>query len=308
MSKIKIGMAGWSDRSSLYPIGVRAQSSEAKLQAYSTAFQMVEHDGSYYAIPSRATTARWTRCTPEGFVFNVKAFRLFTWHSTEPRSLPREMRRKLPSRRASHDRLHYGEVPEPLRAALWEEFEEALEPLHAAGKLGVVVFQFPAYFRPTRATLRHLQECRERLPRYRVGVELRNEKWFRLATLEKLMGFLSRNDLLYIGVDGPQGLESSVPPVVDTTGGTVVVRFHGRNAEGWEMKGPEAKAERCNYWYSAKELDGWVRQVRNLAHQVEEVHLVMNTNQGLENAMLMADLLGEGIRQAPTLFHYSMAS
>ena len=104
---------------------------------------------------------------------------------------------------------------------------------------------------------------------------------------------------MYIAVDGPQGLKSSIPPVVDAGLGTCVVRFHGRNKDAWESN---VKAERCSYWYSEREMEEWIEKIREIEPYVDRIHLIMNTNQGIENARLMGCLLGEGLKQRATLF------
>lgn len=251
---------------------------------------MVEVDGSFYAIPAQSTTAAWVRHTPNDFKFNIKAYRLFTGHQTDAKTLPGNVRKELPPNLADRRELYYRDMPAKLRELLWEEFEKALEPLHAADKLGVVVFQFPQWFKPQSATLKHLQECGTRLPRFCTGVEFRNRRWFDEDNVSKTLGFLNRNGLVHVAVDGPQGLESSIPPVVDAGLKVCIVRFHGRNRDGWESS---VKAERCNYWYSEDEMLGWVEKIRRIELQADQVYLVMNTNQGAENARLMGRLLGE---------------
>jgi uncharacterized protein YecE (DUF72 family) len=297
MSKIRIGTASWNDRTDLYPSWCR--SPEEKLRFYSCEFPMVEVDGSFYAIPAQSTTAAWVKYTPDDFKFNVKAFRLFTCHQTDARFLPANARKELPSNLADGQELYYRDMPAKLRDLLWEEFEKALEPLHTAGKLGVVVFQFPPWFKPQSASLKHLQECRRRLPRFCTGVEFRNRRWFDGDNWYKTLGFLNHNGLIHIAVDGPQGLESSIPPEIGPGTNTCVVRFHGRNKDGWESN---AKDERCNYLYSEDEMLGWAEKIRRIELQADQVHLVMNTNQGVENARLMGRLLGEGIMQKASLF------
>ena len=56
---------------------------------------MVEVDSSYYAMPVPATAQLWAERTPAHFVFNVKAFRLFTGHQTQPRVLPKDIQQVL---------------------------------------------------------------------------------------------------------------------------------------------------------------------------------------------------------------------
>jgi len=90
--------------------------------------------------------------------------------------------------------------------------------------------------------------------------------------------------------------------VAEVTGGTAIVRFHGRNKETWgEKKGLSAFSERFNYYYSREEMDEWVPRVRGMQEQAGEIHPVVNTNyldQGIVNSRLLADLLGEGLRSS----------
>ena len=41
-----------------------------------------------------------------------------------------------------HDNVYYCDLPEEIQKDLWGRFFSALQPLHAAGKLGAVHFQF----------------------------------------------------------------------------------------------------------------------------------------------------------------------
>ena len=57
---------------------------------------MVEVDWSYYARPSASNSQLWAERTPDAFVFNIKAFRLFTGHQTSPMVLPKDIQDALP--------------------------------------------------------------------------------------------------------------------------------------------------------------------------------------------------------------------
>src|SRR5689334_11102335 len=80
---ILVGTASWTDKSLIdsgkfYPPSV--QDAESRLRYYASQFPIVEVDSSYYAIPLPTTAHFWAERTPRHFVFNVKAFRLFTGH------------------------------------------------------------------------------------------------------------------------------------------------------------------------------------------------------------------------------------
>jgi uncharacterized protein YecE (DUF72 family) len=81
-----------------------------------------------------------------------------------------------------------------------------------------------------------------------------------------------------------------------------IVRFHGRNAETWYLKGAESSRERFKYLYTTEELCEWVPKITEMANQVHEVHVLMNNNYvaqdvgpyAIKNAQEMQQLLGEG--------------
>jgi uncharacterized protein YecE (DUF72 family) len=166
-------------------------------------------------------------------------------------------------------------------------------PLHEAGKLGVVVFQFPKWVFPNKRTRTYFEELRERLGPFRAAVEFRNDIWMSAEERENTAALLGDLDFTYICVDEPQGFRSSVPPVAMATSDIGFVRFHGRNTEMWEKR-TKTSAERFDYRYSRDELAEWVPKIRALAEETRDTHLVMNTNnddQGPANADLLADLL-----------------
>ena len=98
---ILVGTASWADKSlvdsgKFYPPDVT--SPEERLRYYASQFPMVEVDSSYYAMPLPATTQQWAERTPDHFVFNVKAFRLFTGHQAQPRSYRKTCRKRSAGR------------------------------------------------------------------------------------------------------------------------------------------------------------------------------------------------------------------
>ena len=86
-----------------------------------------------------------------------------------------------------------------------------------------------------------------------------------------------------------------MPPLADVTGPYGLVRFHGRNRSTWEKKGLKSSSERFDYYYSREEIEEWVPKIDVMRRGVEELHLVVNTNnwdQGVVNARLLGDVLG----------------
>ena len=298
LGKTLVGTASWTNRSliqagTFYPRGVG--SAEARLRYYASQFPLVEVDSSYYALPTRENAHRWVDRTPDGFTFNVKAFGLFTTHPVEVSRLPRDLRETLPARLLEKKSLHLKDVSAEFAAETWRRFEDALQPLEDAGKLGVAVFQFPRWFVPGRRAEAHILRCRDNLPQFSIGIEFRNSRWSRQEQIDRTMGFLRESGLAFICVDEPQGVSSSVPPVAEATADVALVRFHGRNRATWEKRGIAA-SDRFDYYYSRDELGEWLGPIRRLQERVSSVHLVMNTNnrdQGPVNARLLMDLLAD---------------
>ena len=53
---------------------------------------------------------------------------------------------------------------EPVVEEVWQRFRDALMPLHSAGKLGAVLFQFPQWFPISRRNKAYIEECAARRP------------------------------------------------------------------------------------------------------------------------------------------------
>jgi uncharacterized protein YecE (DUF72 family) len=294
--QILVGTASWTDRSLIesgrfYPPD--ATTAERRLQHYASVFPLVEVDSTYYGMPSQRNAALWVERTPDDFTFDVKAFSLFTQHPTRLGALPKEIREQLPAEALAKRSLYERDVPLDLRDELWRRFDEALLPLDSAGKLGVVLFQYPPWFLPSKESFAHLDELQEHLPQYAAAVEFRNPLWLDEAHVERTLAFLSERGLAYVCVDEPQGTPASVPPVVASTARIAEVRFHGRNAAAWARRGVEV-AEKYDWLYSENELREWVPRIRRLAEESETVHVLMNNcreDKAVVNARQIARLL-----------------
>src|SRR3972149_9293860 len=132
-----------------------------------------------------------------------------------------------------------------------------LQPDASAGKLGVVVLQFPPWFLPGPDSSEYLEEAHARLPQYRIAVEFRNGRWLSERNAERTLRFLADQRLSFVCVDEPQGFPNSVPPVAEATTDTALVRFHGRNEATWAKRGI-SPAERFDWLYSEDELREWL--------------------------------------------------
>jgi uncharacterized protein YecE (DUF72 family) len=156
--------------------------------------------------------------------------------------------------------------------------------------------QYPEWFTPKHANREELRARHERLPGYRICVEFRNRAWLEDADRDRTLKLLADQGLALVCVDMPQGFRSSMPPLAEaTTPELAVVRFHGRDPEAWQHKGPTA-TPRFRYLYERKELREWVPRITRLAERARDVHVLLNNcyeDHAVVNARQLTDLLAE---------------
>jgi uncharacterized protein YecE (DUF72 family) len=299
--RILIGTCSWTDQtlvkeSDFYPR--RSMKAEERLRYYASIFPTVEADASYYYPPTEEMAGLWVNRTPAGFTMHIKAYSLFTNHPTRPDSLWPEVANQVPIEHREKRSVYLSHLPEAAVDESWELFRCALMPLHSAGKLGVVLFQFPPWFRPNTENRAYLKTLQGRLPDYDLAVEFRHGSWMSEEERGRSLGLLEGEGLTYVCVDEPQGFDSSVPPVVAATADIAVVRFHGRNVETWEEKWISA-AERFAYRYTDEELAEWVPGLTELAGCTRETHALMNNcyrDYAVDNGRQLAALLDQGLQ------------
>ena len=171
---VHVGCQGWNyedwvsggGRSVFYPRGTRAAD---MLGVYSRAFETVEVDSTFYAIPSAQAVEGWAKRTPEGFTFSLK--------------LPQEI---------THQRaLGSGSI------ILLEEFCARARQLGA--RLGVVLIQLPPQFELTAENARALRDFLPALPRdMRFSIEFRHPDWMR----QRVADLLSKHNVAVALVEG----------------------------------------------------------------------------------------------------------
>jgi len=294
-ARILIGTCSWTDPTLIacgrfYPPGVN--SADDRLRFYAQQFPIVEVDSTYYAPPSERNSALWAARTPEGFVFNVKAYALLTGHPARIERLPAWLREALPAQALSKKNAYRKDFGEYAVERLWELHRRALAPLADAGKLGAVLFQFPPWFVSSEANAAYVRELPQRLPGWTLAVEFRGGGWM-AQQADDTLRLLEEAGLAYVSVDEPQAFRSSTPATVAATAPLAIVRLHGRNASTWDAK-TKVASDRFNYLYADDELREWVPRVRELARQTQAVHVLFNNNyedQGMRNARRMAQLL-----------------
>jgi uncharacterized protein YecE (DUF72 family) len=293
MGEIKLGTASWTDRTLLesgwYP--PEADNPARRLRFYARQFPLVEVDATYYALPAEQTATAWAERTPDGFLFNVKAFSLFTQHPTRISAFPADLRGEV--ERGQEDgkqTVYLRQVSPEVAAEAWDRFLAALEPLRQAGKLGAILLQFPQWFPISRASKEYILSCARRAAPRQVCIEFRNRTWMTPDNQQETLRFLADNELPYVGVDMPQGYPTSIPPVLAATADLAVVRMHG-HSDKWTSKDIH---ERFGYRYSENELREWAPRISELADSAASTHVLFNncySDYAQVNARQLADLL-----------------
>jgi len=138
-------------RGRLYPEGL---GTKRWLERYSSVFNTVEVNSTFYRLASRDAVADWVSRTPPKFLFAVKASRYLT-HYKRLTDLDQGIRR----------------------------FYERIEPLVESGKLGPVLWQLPENFHRDDE---RLAAALAALPTGRHCFEFRHPSWFEDGVYELL--------------------------------------------------------------------------------------------------------------------------
>ena len=290
--RILVGTASWTDpefiKAGWYPPSVK-NDSDGRLRYYAERFPMVEVNATFYALPTRETTAAWAERTPAGFRFHVKAHQVISGHPCEPGRLPAPLR-SLPFQADGKGRIR--KPSRELRDAAIDTLLEACGPLD--DKLGAILLQLPPFVVAGEPQRDEIARIVERMRPTRVAVEFRHRSWAQPAERQVTAAMLRELDAAWVCVDTPdRDVASIMPRIVEVTSPRLAyVRMHGRNAEMW-TKG-RTVAERFDYDYTDGELEEWVAPVLDMAEMAQEVAVVMNNNArdyALQAADRFADIL-----------------
>jgi uncharacterized protein YecE (DUF72 family) len=293
---VRIGTCSWADEALTkhwYPKQVPAKE---RLPYYAERFSTVEVDSTYYRVPERSMVQGWADRTPDDFVMHVKAFGLMTRHPVRLEQIPPDLREGMPV----DERGRVDRPPRELRGEVFRQFLRALEPLRETGKLGGILFQLPPYVVWKQSSLGYLEWARDQLGSDTMLVEPRHRSWFEEDVRPELLRFLEEHRMAWVVVDAPKVDARNVPDtLVAVTSPMAYVRFHGRNAGTWNVRGGSA-AERFDYLYGEEDLREWVPVLRELSDGAEEAYALFNNNnqtngvaQAPAGAILLRRLLEE---------------
>lgn len=267
---IYVGLTGWGDHDSLYPKGLKQTD---KLKEYSKYFPTVEVDSSFYAIQPKKNIDKWLRETPDSFQFIMKAYQEMTGHQ------------RGPSKYES-------------KQEMFEQYALSVRPMKEAGKLAMVLCQFPPWFECNRENVDYLRYLRDQLHEFPCALEFRHESWFHPTFREKTLEFMKNEDWIHSVVDEPQIEGGSVPIVEEaTTSSKTLIRLHGRDKNAWlkPARGQEWRKVRYRYNYSDAELREWQERAERLQKESSDVYMIFNNNSerhAAPNARRLLELSG----------------
>lgn len=286
---LRIGTSGWN-----YPTGrgtwngifypADRPKGFDELAWYAERFDTVEINTTFYGQPRPEVAAGWVRRTPPGFVFSLKLYRKFThpemFKAVAIKGIPRE---EIPPGALD-------ELARITRADV-DEFRRGIDPIAAAGKLGMLLAQFPPSFKDTPAARDYLAWLLRTFSAYPVAVELRHRSWSDAIgrTLELLNGFRAA----WVQIDEPKFRFSIRQNELPNIPEAYYMRLHGRNAEAWWRH--DHAEDRYNYLYSAPELDEIAGTIDAARHLVKKLYVYMNNHFAAKapaNALMLKRRLG----------------
>jgi len=271
-SRLYIGTSGWS-----YPKGKgawdgvfypSALKDSDKLAFYAQYFDTVEINSSFYRPPSPYAAKAWAQKVPPDFRFAVKLWQKFT----HPK-----MFEEATGRSATVNDEDFG------------VFSEGIAPLTEAGKLGVLLAQFPTSFRPSAETLAYLEDLIRRLrgAAFPLAVELRHREWTESEEARTIRALMEEQDVAWVMIDEPR-FKTSIRRV-PLTADVAYFRFHGRNYAQWWKHGESE--DRYNYLYTPEEQKHLAEDVREVSSKTTETYIYYNNHYGAK-AVVSAQQLG----------------
>ena len=228
MQAVHIGCSGWNYaewRGLVYPEGLPQR---RWLEYYTSRFDTVEVNATFYRLPKRETVEHWLEVAPEGFQFAIKASRYLT-HIKRLREMPKYLPRLL----------------------------EQLDPLLGTPKMGPMLWQLPESFQRDddrlAAALPAFGPCRN-------AIELRHESWF----CEPVYELLREHGVALVFGDHPERRFQSLEPTADW----IYIRLHhgSRGRRGnyspaelatWRRRIAAWRAEREVYLYANNDWEGF---------------------------------------------------
>jgi uncharacterized protein YecE (DUF72 family) len=262
---IRIGLTSFKEHEKL------TGKKSSTLFEYAGFLPLVELDTAYYGIPRKSSVENWLKEVPHDFRFVMKAYQGISgqgkWQD------------------------YYTSQEEMI-----ERFLDAMAPLIESGKLFCFLIQFPSSFKCTKENVNYLRQVHHWFKGLPVAIELRDYSWYSEKYLERTRSFMERASFSLAVIDEPQVLNATIPfdPYV-TNPDFTLLRFHGRNAQGWQANDQDWQKKRTLYRYSEEELHQLAQEIKKIDKETKEVGIIFNNNSGgdaAENALALQEILG----------------
>ncbi len=160
---VRVGTSGWN-----YPTGkgtwngvfypARRPRGFDELRYYAEHFDIVEVNSTFYRMPDTGLVGKWVGRTPADFQFAIKLFQKFTHPDMY-----------LARAGVKDWSLSLGDV---------DAFRVGVAPLVDAGRMAVLLVQFPSSFHADEPMRDYLSWVLEAFADYPLAVELRHRSWF----------------------------------------------------------------------------------------------------------------------------------
>ena len=251
-----------------------------ELKYYSQVFTTCEINSTFYRPPSSAITTAWATKTSADFSFAIKLWQKFT----HPMKI---------GRKGSDEQW------EPANQKEFDDFRSGILPLAEAGKLGVLLLQYPAGFHFSAENLEKVQNTLRWFYDYPKVVELRHKSWNENnAEMESL---LLENRASGVLIDEPK-FATSIRQEPKAIGDMFYFRAHGRNAKAWWN--PKESWERYDYLYSRAEIKKHAERITTAATTpgVKKAFAFYNNHaraNAAANAIMLSQELGVRLKAMP---------
>jgi len=241
MNEVYLGCSGY-DYDEWKGIFYPEKTSKSKfLEYYSTQFNALELNGSYYRMPTASQLEKMALRSGRKMKFCIKAFK----------GLTHEI------------------VPEETEKTV-TEFKSALEPLQKKNLLLSVLLQFPQSFHYDDKERFYLDSLLKLMAGLPLTLEIRNIKWQN----DKVYAELRKRGIAWCVTDNPDLKDlPKLEPILTSNAGDI--RFHGRNKEMW-YKGNNVT--RYDYLYNDAELLEIIPIIKELMGKASLVQIYFNNH------------------------------
>lgn len=252
------------------------------LEFYAAHFTGVEINSTFYRPASASMARGWLAKTPADFTFTAKVWQKFTH--------PHELGRDGGMAHAAWPAFDRSDVG---------RFADGIAPLVEAGRLGALLFQYPASFSFSAANLERLESALASFPGVTKVVELRHKSWSdHRAESEAL---LDKFNATWAFIDEPK-FALSVKQDLVGRGELVYLRLHGRNQEKWWRH--ESPWQRYDYFYQPENIHRLAAKLKQLNGETPKAKAYVFFNnhargQAVANALMLKLALGISDGAAP---------